>query len=457
MFVFFNSPSCFFSISNTQFIQSFTHQNRHRKMSDNDSEMNDNGNHNANQNANANANANVNNGEGDELRRQNLLREGDELDGNLGQRMRHVMVPFDSALEGNRRFNRSEKSNIIFLSSGKSNLVNMNNTYIVGQILRIVSPIANNNAYVNRTYRGGVTQTQQVAYIRLILLRVHNEDGDNENSELFYLMITRDDNNKLFHRDLELRDNGVISIGSYLRILAPCEIEKNLQGIPLIVTKKSAIAMREPLTLPNIPINKEIYGDTAVSSILNGKYISCTRTDATDTTCSGLLCDKQCVSDWNTQNRGCGCFSKNANRSPIALSHTVVIESAIGLEPLVMTEFSSSKFNKLFLKDHIPASVRLQCFEDETLDGVEDAIEECMDFINNNGGFTIVLWYRRGAINDVSLLGQRSTEDGQIAAGNVNYHIIQISPTNRDLLDPTSRVGRVLQSLKFDTATMRQV
>ena len=80
-----------------------------------------------------------------------------------------------------------------------------------------------------------------------------------------------------------------------------------------------------------------------------------------------------------------------------------------------------------------------------------------MDFINNNGGFTIVLWYRRGAINDVSLLGQRSTEDGQIAAGNVNYHIIQISPTNRDLLDPTSRVGRVLQSLKFDTATMRQV
>ena len=110
MFVFFNSPNCFFSISNTQFIQSYTHQNRHRKMSDNDSEMNDNGNHNANQNANANANANVNNGEGDELRRQNLLREGDELDGNLGQRMRNVMVPFDSALEVNRRFNRSEKA-----------------------------------------------------------------------------------------------------------------------------------------------------------------------------------------------------------------------------------------------------------------------------------------------------------------------------------------------------------
>ncbi len=129
------------------------------------------------------------------------------------QRQRSGFTPYDLTLVGNRRFLASKDTDIAFLSSDQVDIVNMNKVHITGQIIRIVSPIANTNAYVSRTYNA---QVQQITYHRLILMRVHNDGNLNENSILFYLMVTRDDNNRLFHRDLDLRDNGVISIGTYL-------------------------------------------------------------------------------------------------------------------------------------------------------------------------------------------------------------------------------------------------
>jgi hypothetical protein len=42
-------------------------------------------------------------------------------------------------------------------------------------------------------------------------------------------MEASDQNNMLFERNLERRDNGTISIGTFLRILAPLPIENNIQ------------------------------------------------------------------------------------------------------------------------------------------------------------------------------------------------------------------------------------
>jgi hypothetical protein len=371
------------------------------------------------------------------------------------QRQRSGFTPYDLTLVGNRRFLASKDTDIGFLSSDQVDVTNMNKVHITGQIIRIVSPIANTNAYVSRSYN---TQVQQITYHRLILMRVHNDSNLNENSVLFYLMITRDDNNRLFHRDLDLRDNGVITIGTYLRILSPSKIEKFMQGIPLVVTQKPAIVMRAPTTVHSIPINTEIHGDLAVSSILNGIKLASTRLDVIHTTCSGLFCDKQRVYDWNSQNRGCGCYSKNDSRTTIALCHTIVVDHGLGRGiPMVMTNFSSNKFNNLYLTGPIPATVSSQSFDNDTLTEVEDSIEQCLEYINLNGGFTIVLWYRRGSMNDTSLIGQRSVEDRQTDAGTINYHIVEIIPTNRSFIDPRSTHSRTLKGKMFNTSNMRYI
>ena len=38
-------------------------------------------------------------------------------------------------------------------------------------------------------------------------------------------------------------------------------------------------------------------------------------------------------------------------------------------------------------------------------DNLEAAIEDCVDFINDHGGFTVVMRYSRGEINDKSFIG----------------------------------------------------
>ena len=51
-----------------------------------------------------------------------------------------------------------------------------------------------------------------------------------KHSQHIYLMEAKNSNNMLFERNLELRDDGTISISTFLRILAPLLIENNMKG-----------------------------------------------------------------------------------------------------------------------------------------------------------------------------------------------------------------------------------
>ena len=128
--------------------------------------------------------------------------------------------------------------------------VNMNKRHMDIQILRIITPQPNQNA-LTRYQR--TNQTHQVRFNRFILCRIFRE-----HSILVYVMMSSDVNGRLFHRDLVLRDNGVISIGSFLRILAPHQIDRNMQDIPLLRTDFPAVALCAPSYLPTVNIKTEL-------------------------------------------------------------------------------------------------------------------------------------------------------------------------------------------------------
>jgi hypothetical protein len=125
--------------------------------------------------------------------------------------------------------------------------------------------------------------------------------------------------------------------------------------------------------------------------------------------------------------------------------------------PIVITNFSSSKFNHLYLTGPIPATVSSQSFNNDTISEVEDSMEQCLDYINLNGGFMIVLWYQRGSMNDTTLIGQRSVEDRQTDAGTINYHIVKIIPSNCQFHDPRSNHSHTLKRRKLNTSNMRYI
>ena len=99
---------------------------------------------------------------------------------------------------------------------------------------------------------------------------------------------------------------------------------------------------------------------------------------------------------------------------------------------------------------------------------MSNSVEACVDLINNNGGFTVLGWYKKGLINDKSLMTTQALSNNttnsdnynnddqvqQVDLGDVSYHIVSISPTNHDFLDHSTELGIQLINLKFNVSTI---
>ena len=49
------------------------------------------------------------------------------------------------------------------------------------------------------------------------------------------------------------------------------------------------------------------------------------------------------------------------------------------------------------------------------------AMEECVSLVNNNGGFTVVGWYKRIVINNKSLIATCNISKAGSSGGNPNF------------------------------------
>ena len=93
------------------------------------------------------------------------------------------------------------------------------------------------------------------------------------------------------------------------------------------------------------------------------------------------------------------------------------------------------------------------------------SLEECVQLIDDNGGFAWVGWYKRGVINDKILIAARNingvnsrgvngnlknnnNEEMQVDYGEIGYHIDNIIPNNRDYLDKNTHLGGKLCNIK---------
>ena len=131
------------------------------------------------------------------------------------------------------------------------------------------------------------------------------------------------------------------------------------------------------------------------------------------------------------------------------------------MKELRMNEFSSLKFSQLYLSGEFAGSCKLHMLQlNDRAVNLYEAIDECIELINNNGGFTVIGWYKRGQITDKSLTSAKQTnntlnnnsndEEVHVDAGDISHHIVSIYPTNRDFLNPSKNLFRQLKQKKFD-------
>ena len=382
------------------------------------------------------------------------------------QRQRTILQPLDPARAGSALFTRFREVSVNTLSSDLALTMNMNRMYLLVQLIRVISPGPSQKANVYNARRRGNMISQEVTFSRLFLCRVHPEEGMvTDHGRLIYLMQARNSNSYLFEDNKEWRDNGTFTVGSFFRILAPLPIENNMSGdIPLVKTGLPIIIMKSPLNIPNVRVNASIQGNNALAFVYNNASLHLNRTTPVQTTCGGYLCDRQRVSDWNGV-RGCGCFDMSNFRSNLALEHSIHFDTPSGR--INHLNFSSTKFTLLYMSDYIPGSVRVSALRitsnSDAFFDIEDCIENVIKYVNDNDGWTVVGWYKRGIMTDKTLVTSRVTTNANsetsenVDAGMLTYHVIELVPTDRSILNKASVKGSQLQALKYDVTKLPQV
>ena len=354
-------------------------------------------------------------------------------------------VPIDRNLIGTYMMNTREIQVHDLLNENVEEEMDLDETHLILQLLRIITPQEGKTGNAMTRYQKNY-QKKEVYFQRILLCR--------NNRQLFYIMITNESNKRLFHRDLLLRDNGVITIGSYLQILAPLPVKRTMSGIPLVESYFPAIAMESPIRVSTIIINSYIERNKSGVSVLNNVSIRVKRITPIETTCTGKHCDKQHPMSWIFKTtRGCGCYgTTNIGTSNIAIMLTIVIE----YNGVVIRndEFSSTAFTRFFMKKVIPPNTPVAVLEKtNAFEDMKYCMNECIKLINDNGGFEVVLWYTRGEINDQSLLGMNTPETEKTDAGKLNFHIVSLRPNDKDFFDKESFLGESLDDEKFDISS----
>ena len=94
--------------------------------------------------------------------------------------------------------------------------------------------------------------------------------------------------------------------------------------------------------------------------------------------------------------------------------------------------FSSLKFSQLYLKSPFPATLRFDELDySEEYYKLQQKIDDMVDYININAGFTVIGWYKRGEINDAS----NKENENDVDAGDIGYHIVSLYPTSSVVLN----------------------
>ena len=177
-------------------------------------------------------------------------------------------------------------------------------------------------------------------YYRLFLFR----DVSSKNGQVVYMVEGKGRNDNLWKRNPMLRDNGVVTIGTYICVINPLPITSTwCNEIPMLECRGSAFVMKSPLSVMEVGIDRSITANCTQAFVMNNVNIEIMSTDIHDSKCSGLFCDRQRSMDIDRGTRSCGCYGMNSRVGCIVLVHSVLFSFG-GKVQFAMDDFSSFLF-----------------------------------------------------------------------------------------------------------------
>lgn len=376
----------------------------------------------------------------------------------------------DTSMREQRIITKSKFVDMKILMKGEDLIYDMdfdmNRIILAGQFMRMITPSKKDDSigWFKRS-KGQQTQSNSSHYDRLLFFRELTETDQDKNNKIFVIMQNFNSNENLFNRFPNARDNGKFTIGSILLIVNPRPITKYMNQIPMIETEEQAI-LAHTMILPKVSLMDDLDAHEMKAFHCRRSQLNIRRVVFLETKCSGLFCDRQNIDQYTS--KACGCFSHKSSRSNIASLQTIIF-GIDGGKKKMMEKFSSMQFLSLFCKGYMSLDIRASRLQlgYEAYDDYLDAQKDILDLINEDGGFDITGWCKRGVINDISLIGQQGgnntvnnnskdqqSGDNKVLSEEVTTHVVQVMPYNRDYLDESTVRGKNLKELQFDLSSL---
>ena len=298
-----------------------------------------------------------------------------------------------------------------------------NDTYINLQLIRVVSAVneggkAGQSGSYSFYAKKDKALKKNGSYTRMFLCREH------ESTRTCYII--EDSNGKHYWgKQVHLRDSGELTIGSVFLVVAPEELTTFIgNDTPILKSRSPVILMKLPTLYKTVPIDQDTTSNKTKAFTLNNVELKITFLQF-EKSCSGFFCDRQDILNFQKREKKCGCYLMN-KRTADAVTMVNMTGTVDGIKAFTHKGFSSLQFMNLFLDGRLPNALELKDLQgfQKTFDFFSQ-VKACVKSINENDGFTVFGWYKRGEVTDLG-----SNEDSNIEASSIVHHVVHIIPTN---------------------------
>jgi len=212
----------------------------------------------------------------------------------------------------------------------------------------------------------------------------------------------RESDNKL--QKFKLESCGVGDVGE---MIEPSYTGRNLgnSDVPILQHKWPLKPIRDSFTLlttiPNMIYDEENLPNSGTRFFLmKGVLIHVQNVSMEIPICTGTMCDRQEIK--STSDQSCACLTVS-NRCPVVLSCNLFVKDQDGRNILVVKEFRSWVFTKMICGSLLSDNSGKDDFNDgDNLDQLRERTSIILDYVNSNGGWTVIGWYRVGMQQDAA-------------------------------------------------------
>jgi hypothetical protein len=203
--------------------------------------------------------------------------------------------------------------------------------------------------------------------------------------------------------------------------------------VPIIESVLETIPLCNPINtiIPAVPLEAPNMGCTRYFSSHNITDVKFLSPRFVESICLGSFCDRQLSTEnlVSTLNARCGCFHQDRSTSPLLVEFDIALSCPFTFDQsgkTYITNFRSYRTTLLFIKKE---SLKLvQNGSNKHLQDLRIAVENIVNYINRNGGWSYVGWLRTGIVHDISETQAAQAEN--LASTSQTPHLSYLYPTN---------------------------